>query len=368
MDRDALLNGDENDTVYELKVGPDQPFNEWLEREGVSPEEFQQTTEYWVSQGSAENRSLSQIFFAKDLISISHINCKPTEQDLPYDPQTIQQSYIKARERARHILLKRQFFKTRLSRPQLPILTRVFSALDQLYWMGDPDIQETLHLMATAMVTGCPVDKLVQLQIVGGTQTIGQQNAIAYDSARQCWIRKINLADKKSKQSRLEVPDFLGLGRLFQPGQLIHFKKGLDHYRHIYKGEIEQKLVSLGIPGKWVEFKMVPTLLLQHLIGKEEANTLRIETLFGYQTTFDMGGTYTAFDTTELIKGFSEELAVLYRAIRRDGYRSRKGGLFQWSLDQSLIQTAPYVGSSWSTDLSRLRKLVMVIQWAFRPS
>ncbi|MBT4131043.1 MAG: hypothetical protein HOD58_12820 [Gammaproteobacteria bacterium] len=360
LDTDPFDQGEEF-LLAELKQGVGAKFSQKLYQAGVSPEEFVQTVEHWVSfEGLGYSDVQSSPVILKSILS-SEESSSNTQL---YTQNSIATSYVRARGWARHRLLDKQLFTTRLSRPPAPVLGLLFGAMDARYLGGDKSICETLHLLAIAIVTGASPEEIVQLpRLQEVDQGLKQHGSIGYVPSEKIWVRRVKVPKYRSVTPYLLIHDFFGLGKLLDQTADTWFMRTVDEHQLTYQGEIIPWLKKEGVPEKWLRFDRLPTLLREYLIGREESNQLLVETLFGSQTESDMGGVYTAFEQSELNHFLEEELSGLYRILVRNGYKAHNHGLFHWNLNHNpRLLSAAYVGSDRTPELSQVKQLVELLQ------
>lgn len=346
-------------SVVELREGPDDR----LLQDGIYPSEFEQTTESWVSFGG-DTKITAQSWFS-DVYKAFYRCQAPEKKNYLYDEQSIATSYLRARAAARRRLINKQYLTTRLTRPTAPTIGSILGIMDQLYQMGSSELKETLHLVAVSIVTGVSPTMLIGLPILSTVDEFSlSKHEVAYIPSLNSFFRKGETAGNKNLVEIFQIGDFLRLGRLFDLSHSNVFRKSKGEYLSVYQAVVMKAFIKAGVDKTWVRFYRIPHLFLKYFVGIEEANRLKVLTLFGVPSVGDMGGVYTAFHLQDLNHFYSCELRDLYDRLARNGYRVNDQGMFRWDEMGEVLRCVSRgsVGSRRLPDVGKTAQVVDLLQ------
>jgi hypothetical protein len=302
--------------------------------------------------------------------------------------------FAAARGRYRRMVMDAQLFTTRRSRPTVPLLVAVVSALDSLRDQELPseDIslqtspavpaqeealrEEVTWLAGLMLLHGMSIDEVLHTCRFRSIGELPDRWVLTFSVEHLFWIRPYDPPERNplsaavDRQSievrpRVVLSDVWGFGHLLsqRPGDRW-FERRKDVYQRAFKKYIEPALTNAGVPEAWATAKGISDLLPAWFLGTEEGDQLRVCAIFGRRMPEAVTQShYVALDRPALDQYYRQVMWDLAERMTANGYAFR-GRLF-FSSPHEVIPSSR-CGNDWAPPLPPIGDLVGILKERIR--
>jgi hypothetical protein len=369
----GALDTDNNTRSVVVKLEPGKHLQEVLHGNGVDPVEYGEVVEGSFSPvelGMLDESILDDLETGKIDRSklLSKIKSVPPMSTL----------FAASSAKMRHIIVDNQRLTTRLRRPVIPDLVKIFQVLDDAFQDADEYQQELVALTTVTILLGTPPKDLIKLSDVTSVDDLPEKYRIAYSSRYRVWIRpyqapeRNKLAESIAGNSvevlpRVILGDYFDLYKLLGKSTDGHwFNRTLPTYEKIFKQFLLPRLEVAGCDSVRFTMNSLSLLIPDYLIGKEEGDYLRVAVLFGRGDPLSSTHRYyTVLNRERLEKHYRCEMIQLRNRLVQNGYE-RPGGVVQWRQGTGKKVPKSLAGDSWVPKVTTVKKLIEELQLRLR--
>lgn len=289
--------------------------------------------------------------------------------------------YAAARGRCRNEVMRAQEFTTRLNRPHLPLLVRIFRSLQD--FLTEPSVEnqsakdfellrETVRLCAVCIATGSTAAEAIHMVEFTTVNKLPDEWKIAYSPIHRVWLRpypvpvrnplaETVLANVVNVHPRIALSDVWSVGaRLGDAVNGRWFSHRASMYEEVFKNVIRPKLLVNGVHSDWAQLGALAELMPAWFGGAEEGELLRNSAIFGRDAPqSDVQAHYVALDRKRLDIYYVRMMRDLWLRLSDNGYAAN-GKLFfhvqTAEIDHSLT------GNDWAPTSTHIKALVVKLR------